>query len=138
MREVIVYYDVHGNIDEGLTYSKSYAAELKRSRTPAKSKSSKPSKSKKSGKGPFGLSWANPLSWILWIILLPFKLLWVIIKLALTFLTLGAISKYLKGRIAQAATVGSSRESLRNLLPTPPRTLERVRGGVVLVSSGSV
>lgn len=93
-------YDDSGNIMEEYTYSKRYRDELKRSRTPAKSKSSKsskPSKSRKSGKGPFGLSWANPLSWILWIILLPFKLLWVIIKLALTFLTLGAISKYLKG-----------------------------------------
>lgn len=45
------------------------------------SKKSDKSSSKKKKKGYFGLSRWNPVCWILWILSLPFKLVWFVLKM---------------------------------------------------------
>ena len=77
---VTVWRNPDGSININ-SYKDSYKKKLKgEDKKPAK-KSKKSSKPAKQKKGYFGMSRWNPLCWIIWIILLPFKILWFILKI---------------------------------------------------------
>lgn len=77
-----VKIDEHGNEDPSC-WTTQYRDEHEKKLNETKNEiSEKPSvKSTKDKNGYFGMSRWNPLCWIIWILLLPFKILWWILKL---------------------------------------------------------
>lgn len=75
--KVTHYYNPDGSLDEKRTYKREYYESLHKK----EEKKDKPKKEKKAKKDYFGMSRWNPIFWILWIISLPFKIIWFILKL---------------------------------------------------------
>lgn len=90
--EVRVYLRSDGTEDPSCWNMKYRAEHEKKDKKEVKE--AKASKSSNSKQGYFGLSRWNPICWIIWIILLPFKIVWWIVKAVLTLFGLAAIVNF--------------------------------------------
>ena len=73
--------------------------EAEKSQSEEKSNDRKAKKSSKSSgnNGYFGMSKWNPICWIIWIVLLPFKIVWAILKFVLKIFGIWAIINFFSG-----------------------------------------
>ncbi|MBD5217852.1 MAG: hypothetical protein HDS73_05100 [Bacteroidales bacterium] len=97
--EVRVRYRSDGSEDPSCCNMK-YRTEHEKAANEEEEESARKQKAKKPktpAKGYFGMSRWNPICWIIWIVLLPFKLIWAILKLVLKILGIMAIINFFKG-----------------------------------------
>ncbi len=95
MVEVRVRYKADGSEDPSC-WNAHYRAQMEKKNQPEK-KSSKSSSKSSGKKGFMGLSPWNPLCWILWIICLPFRIVWWILKNILKIFGIMAIINFFTG-----------------------------------------